>query len=130
MFKKIRELMQKASATQISISVETSRAFLFTFGVMVLVFAVSDTSFAQAPVAGLAGEKKLYTVIALILRFIEGPFGALIMVTAGLGAIVAAAMGSYKAALGLFVVGVGAFILRSLVAIFFGQKIEDATYVP
>ena len=51
---------------------------------------------------------------------IEGAFGALIMVVAGLGAIVAAAMGAYRAAVGMLVVAVGAFILRSLVSLFFG----------
>ena len=41
------------------------------------------------------------------------------MVTAGLGAIVTAALGAYRAAVGLLVVAIGAFILRSLVDIFF-----------
>lgn len=53
---------------------------------------------------------------------IEGAFGALIMVVAGLGAIVAAAMGAYRAAVGMLVVAVGAFILRSLVSLFFGAE--------
>lgn len=55
-----------------------------------------------------------------LFRLIEGAFGALIMVVAGLGAIVAAAMGAYKMALTCLVVAVGAFILRALVSLFFG----------
>ena len=55
-----------------------------------------------------------------LFRFIEGAFGALIMTAAGIGAIVAASMGAYKAAVGILVVAVGAFILRALVSLFFG----------
>ena len=55
-----------------------------------------------------------------LLAFIEGPFGALIMVAAGIGAIIAAAVGGFKVAWALFMVAVGAFILRSLVSLFFG----------
>ena len=60
-----------------------------------------------------------------IFKLIEGAFGALIMVVAGLMAIVAAAMGSYKSALAMLVVAVGAFILRSLVSLFFGSDFTD-----
>jgi hypothetical protein len=59
-----------------------------------------------------------------MLRFIEGAFGALIMVCAGLGAIVAAAFGGYKVAISLLFVAVGAFILRALVSLFFGGGFE------
>lgn len=52
---------------------------------------------------------------------IEGAFGALIMVVAGIGAILAASMGAYRAAVGMLVVAVGSFILRSLVSLFFGS---------
>ena len=44
------------------------------------------------------------------------------MVIAGLGAIVAAALGAYKGALSMVVVAVGAFILRSLISLFFGNN--------
>lgn len=58
--------------------------------------------------------------VGLLFRLIEGAFGALIMVVAGLGAIIAAAMGAYRASLGMLVVALGAFILRALVSLFFG----------
>jgi len=58
--------------------------------------------------------------VGLLFRLIEGAFGALIMVVAGLGAILAAAMGAYRASLGMLVVALGAFILRALVSLFFG----------
>jgi len=55
-----------------------------------------------------------------MLRFIEGSFGALIMISAGIGAIVAGAFCAYKAAISLLFVALGAFILRALVSLFFG----------
>ncbi len=59
-----------------------------------------------------------------LFRLIEGAFGALIMVVAGIGAIIAAAVGNYKLAYALIVVAVGAFILRALVSLFFGTNYE------
>lgn len=73
------------------------------------------------------GELERYAT-GNMLRFIEGSFGALIMVSAGLGAIVAAAFGGYKVAISLLFVAVGAFILRALVSLFFGGGF-DATDV-
>ena len=63
--------------------------------------------------------------VGLLFQLIEGAFGALVMVVAGLGAIIAAAMGAYRAALGMLVVAVGAFILRSLVSLFFGTNFDS-----
>ena len=58
--------------------------------------------------------------VGQLFALIEGSLGALIMVVAGLGAIVAASMGAYRSAVGMLVVAVGSFILRSLVSLFFG----------
>lgn len=63
-----------------------------------------------------------------LFKLIEGAFGALIMVVAGLGAIVAAAMGAYRAAVGMLVVAVGAFILRALVSLFFGTDYDASDF--
>jgi hypothetical protein len=43
------------------------------------------------------------------------------MAASGVGAIMSAAFGQYKAALSLMVVAVGAFILRSLISTFFND---------
>ena len=59
-----------------------------------------------------------------LLWFIEGPFGALIMVSAGIGAIIAGAFGGYKAAITLLFVALGAFILRAVVSLFFGTNYQ------
>jgi hypothetical protein len=62
-----------------------------------------------------------------LYKFIEGAFGALVVVGAGLGAVIAAAVGAYKSAMALFVTAVGAFILRAYVSLFFGTNYDDYT---
>lgn len=88
-------------------------------GVALLSFGLVDASYAQlgAPTNDRIGE----TANVILTELIEGTFGALIMIVAGLVAIVAAAMGAYRAAMACLVVAVGAFILRTFVEIFFGD---------
>ena len=62
-----------------------------------------------------------------LYKFIEGAFGALIVVGAGIGAVIAATVGAYKSALALLVTAVGAFILRAYVSLFFGTNYDDYT---
>ena len=59
-----------------------------------------------------------------IFQLIEGKFGALVMVVSGLAAIISAAVGAYRASLSMLVVAVGAFILRSLVSLFWGTDFD------
>lgn len=66
-----------------------------------------------------ANVLRLEQVLQKIFTYMEGSFGALVMVASGIGAIFASAFGQFKAALGLLVVAIGAFILRSLVTTFF-----------
>jgi hypothetical protein len=54
-----------------------------------------------------------------VLGLPEGSFGALIMITSGLVAVVAGALGAYKAALSTLSIGAGAWILRPIVSLFF-----------
>ena len=108
-----------------SLIFKNSNAIMFVLGAGVLVTGLDSLSHAQT--AGSfteAGYNAFYIRAAVgnILGFLEGPFGALIMVIAGLGAIVAAALGAYKGALSMVVVAVGAFILRSLISLFFGNN--------
>lgn len=62
------------------------------------------------------------TATCAVFRYLEGSFGALVMVASGIGAILSAAFGQYRAALGLMVVAIGSFIIRSLTATFFGTE--------
>ena len=80
------------------------------------VTSFSEANYDASLVRGAVGN---------IFRLIEGPFGALVMVVAGLGAIVSAAMGAYRGALALVVVAIGAFILRALVSLFFGTTFSS-----
>ena len=91
------------------------------FGVALLNLGLVELASAQTDFD--VDETQFTAVICAITEFIEGAFGALIMVISGIGAIVSAAFGQYKAAIGLLVVAVGAFVLRSLVATFFGDEI-------
>jgi hypothetical protein len=71
-------------------------------------------------------DVKIANAVNAIMTYLEGSFGALIMAASGIGAIMSAAFGQYKAALSLMVVAVGSFILRSLIGTFFNDSmIQD-----
>jgi hypothetical protein len=99
---------------------------MFVLGVGLLLAGLNDLSHAQG--GGTTFHKADYNdtfvrvAIGNLFGLVEGSFGALVMVVAGLGAIVAAAMGAYRGALALVVVAVGAFVLRALVSLFFGDE--------
>ena len=135
----MKRTMRKVGAKARSVSIKTYAHFesfcehhatklLLIMGVGLLAGGLTTLSHA-------GGAPNVFTVpsfndgliresVALLFALIEGAFGALIMVVAGLGAIVAAAMGAYRAAVGMLVVALGAFILRSLVSLFFGQNFQ------
>ncbi len=97
---------------------------LYTVGVGLLTAGLVAQASAAGAVSGNTGinvvyDGRLRNAIAVIFQYLEGALGALIMIACGLGAIVSAAIGQYRAALGLMVVAVGAFILRNLTATFF-----------
>ena len=99
-------------------------ATLLILGTVLLAGGLADVSLAQNRDIELDfndGSERIADAAEALLRLIEGSLGALIMVVAGIAAIVAAAMGAYRAAVGMLVVAIGAFILRSLVSLFFGS---------
>lgn len=65
-------------------------------------------------------DELIRRAVGNLFQLVEGAFGALLMVGAGLVALVYAAMGSYRNAISMLIVAVAAFILRSLVSLFFG----------
>ena len=109
-------------------------ALLLLFGIGLLGGGLAELSHAQgATGTGSFSEADfddslIRFSVGNLFKLIEGAFGALIMVVAGLGAIVAAAMGAYRAAVGMLVVAVGAFILRALVSLFFGTDYEASDF--
>jgi hypothetical protein len=88
---------------------------LFIMGTFLLV--VGLTSLSMANLTGW--DARINVAICKIFAFLEGGFGALVMIVAGLLAIVTAAMGAYKAAMACLIVAVGTFILRAAVTLFF-----------
>jgi hypothetical protein len=109
---------------------KNTTALLLLFGSVLLIGGLVDISKAQDGPTGSFTEaayddELVRNSVGNLFKLIEGAFGALIMVVSGLGAIVAAAMGAYRAAVGMLVVAVGAFILRALVSLFFGTDYAD-----
>ena len=68
-------------------------------------------TFGDPGVGVQLGDFRIHNVTQRLFELIEGNFGALIMVAAGLGAIISAAFGAYRMAVGLLVVAVGALYL-------------------
>jgi hypothetical protein len=100
---------------------------MFLLGTVLLVGGLAQLSYATNSYSEANYQDFLVRgAVSNLFRLVEGAFGALIMVVSGLGAIIAAAMGAYRAALGMLVVAVGAFILRSLVSLFFGSNFQPA----
>ncbi len=71
---------------------------------------------------GYYNDLRIGEVVNRILNYLEGSLGALIMVSAGLLAILSAAFGNYRASIALLVVAIGPFILRSFVGSFFNDE--------
>lgn len=128
MFKKMKKLYlstgQYVGAVLAAPTKMQGLTFSFLAGLGILLVGSQDASIAQ-----YTGERynieyndeRIDTVINAVFTYLEGSMGALIMVGAGISAIVASAFGQYKAALGLLAVAVGAFVLRSLVGTFFND---------
>ena len=102
---------------------------LLLFGVTVLATGLQHGAYADGD-SGLSiqfTDDRIAQSVATILTFIEGAFGALVMVSAGLGAIMSCAFGQYRAALSCLVVAVGSFILRTIMETFFNTtSIKEA----
>lgn len=111
----------------------SAEILLFLFGAVLLLHGVDQLVLSQGPDFGTPTtyseanfeDELIRNAVGNLFKLIEGAFGALIMVVAGLGAIVASTMGAYRLAVSLIVVSVSAFILRSLVSLFFGSDYID-----
>lgn len=68
-------------------------------------------------------ESTFANLVGFIHSILTGGFGALIMIVSGIGAILAAAFGQYRAALSALVVALGVFVLQIFVSAFFGGDI-------
>jgi uncharacterized paraquat-inducible protein A len=99
------------------------QGMLFSAGLLLLVIGIAAS--AAAHTGGhhtQFNDVRLAEATTAMLTYIEGTFGAMVMVCAGIGAIMSAAFGQYRPSLGLLVVALGSFILRSLVGTFFNDN--------
>lgn len=124
-YNKYSSLCRKAYVSCTTGAVKHLTAFMLVFGVGILAVGLNDLSLAQPGLGVEEGDERIEIVTTRLFKLVEGNAGSLIMVLAGLGAIISAAFGAYRAAVGLLVVAVGAFILRALVDIFFNYDEND-----
>lgn len=131
--KKIAASYSGACVSAYTFVAKHGNVFMLALGSALILSGAAELSIAQDSVVRETFSNAAYddglvkASVGNLFCLIEGAFGALIMVVAGLGAIVAAAMGAYRAAVGMLVVAVGAFILRSLVSLFFGTGYDAYT---
>ena len=142
---KIASLISNVSEKSVDIARKTSllltnptekqaQTILFVAGVLLLAGSGVTEVFAQNLGGGIPSassgdivDNRIANAVSTIFAFLEGSFGALIMAASGIGAIMSAAFGQYKAALSCMVVAVGAFILRNLMNTFFNTSTIEQT---
>ena len=129
-------LAQKVGAWKVAPTAAQAQVLLFVVGVGLLSVGMAGASHAGSLVdinigGGLNSlqdhditynDSQVAQAVIAILTYLEGSFGALVMVTAGIAAILSSAFGQYRAALGCLVVAVGSFILRSFMNTFFNTE--------
>ena len=119
------ELARKVAVAVKAPSSAHIQSVLFLTGLVLISSGVAHSAFATDGVAitnAAYNDSRIAEAVIVIMTHIQGSFGALIMVAAGIGAILSSAVGQYRAALGLLVVAVGAFILRSIISTFFNDS--------
>jgi hypothetical protein len=103
---------------------------LFCLGIFIITYGISDFVNAQPSTNGVGGggsgsggsgeaSKIIKEQLCKILGLLQGTFGALILIVAGLAAVVTAAMGAYKLAMACVVIACGAFVIESFQILFF-----------
>jgi hypothetical protein len=121
MMKTLRRYLVPVRAALVCPSEKQRQIGLFVLGVVLLTAGILSNASAQYEAQATYNDDRVAESVDVILTYINGTFGALVMVSAGIGAILSSAFGQYRAALGLLVVAVGSFILRSLVSTWFND---------
>ena len=103
-----------------------ANAMLFIFGVILITSSLTNLAVASNGQAMDIIKEQLCNIMELL----EGPFGALMAIVAGLAAVVAASMGGYKLAVSCLVIACGSYIVRSLVLLFFGDSVLTKCSTP
>jgi hypothetical protein len=118
---KITALCQRVSVAFVAPTEKQSRVALFLVGIGLIALSGSFDATAQQMTTVKYNDTKVANAVNAVLTYLEGSFGALVMAAAGIGSIMSAAFGQYKAAMSLMIVAVGAFILRSFMSTFFND---------
>ncbi len=119
MLEKATDLYNRGCLKATALADKHSTQMLFAAGVVVLLGGIDSLALAQEGTGvgrGTAGQ-----ACGNLLRYMEGAFGALVAAAAGVGAIIASAVGGFKAAWSLLVVSIGAFILRAYITLWNGS---------
>jgi hypothetical protein len=127
------DVTRKLAVAKVAPTEKQAQMILFAAGIICLGIGLSGEVFANGGVGGgnwqarggQIEDSRIANAVATLFKFLEGSFGALIMAAAGIGAILSASFGQYKAALSCMVVAVGAFILRSMMNTFFNTSSID-----
>ena len=62
--------------------------------------------------------------ISELCGHIQGNFGGLLMITAGLGGLVSAAFGNFRAMQGMLIVGIGCVSVSTIMSFYFGEAAQ------
>lgn len=121
---------QKLGTMLVAPSARQVQLMLFGMGAVLLVSGLMEEAGAQYQSRANYNDDRIGEAADVILTYINGAFGALVMIACGVAAILSSAFGQYRAAMGLMVVAVGSFILRSLVNTWFNTSgmVSDAEW--
>ncbi len=115
-------LWKRITAYDFSLTERKVQAVLFVLAFTILLFGFTDGIAAQNGGGTKYNDAKIVNAVNAVLTYLEGSFGALVMAAAGIGAILSASFGQYKASLSLMVVAIGSFILRSIMSTFLNDE--------
>ena len=112
----MNNLILKVYCSCIAARYRYANVILFVVGVILITTSLTDIAAASS--AETIIKKQLCKILALL----EGAFGALITVVAGLAAVVTAAMGAYKMAMSCVVIACGSYLVQAFMKLFFGES--------
>lgn len=116
----LKSVSRRIGAMLVAPSATHIQSVLLVAGIGLICAGLTHPAEAYTPLANY-NDDRIAEAADVIMTYVHGSFGALIMVCSGIAAILSAAFGGYRAALGLLVVAVGSFILRSLVSTWFND---------
>jgi hypothetical protein len=113
---------KKSTSTLSPVETHLALALVVT-GLVVIAFGIFDDATAQVSPGAVIfyNEGPIYNHTNAIMTYLEGSFGAFVMASAGLAAILCAVFRKWKTAGILLLTAVVAFIGRSLIGTFFND---------